>query len=113
MHTRGTDAIPLAPRPSLEHYKTLAKDLVKASRAGDVEGIRAWSTDWIERLARLQTQTATPEFVETEEPRHLDWRQINRTVDGILRDVRQSRLIASDTRPAEPTLAEAQLVIAR
>lgn len=113
MQTRHTDAIPLAPRPSLEQYKTLAKDLVKASRSGDVEHIRTWSTDWIERLARLQSTAPTPEFVEDNEPRHLDWKRIERTVDGILHGVRQSGLLASDTRSAEPTLAEAQLVIAR
>jgi ankyrin repeat protein len=113
MQTRHTDAIPLAPRPSLEQYKTLAKDLVKASRNGDVESIRAWSSDWIERLARLETGTPTPEYTVAAEPRHLDWKRINHTVDGIIRDMRESRLLPSDSVAANPRLAEAQLVIAR
>lgn len=112
MHTRGTDAIPLAPRPSLEQYRKQAKDLVKASRTGDLNAVRAWATDWIERLARLQDLTVTPEYV-TGSPRHLNWTHINREVGEILVDIGQSHLVASDDRPAKPTLTEAQLVIAR
>ena len=44
MQTRGTDAIPLAPRPSIEQYRKQAKDLVKASRSGGVDTIRQWAT---------------------------------------------------------------------
>jgi hypothetical protein len=113
MQTRGTDAIPLAPRPSLEQYKTLAKDLLKASRAGDIEPIRLWSIDWIERLAHLDATAPTPEYSLAGEPRHLDWKRINRTADAIVRDVRQSRLLPSEGREAKPALSEAQLVIAR
>ena len=113
MHTRGTDAIPLAPRPSLEQYRKQAKDLVKASRTGDIGAVRAWAADWIKRLARLHDLTATPARVVEGAPTYLNWTQINREVNGILDDVRQSRLVASDDRPAKPTLTEAQLVIAR
>ena len=96
MQTRYTDAIPLASRPNLEQYKTLAKDLLKASRSADAAAVAEWAQAWIERLARLGVS-----------------KRISRTVDGIVRDVGQSRLLAADARPAEPTLAEAQLVIAR
>jgi hypothetical protein len=113
MQTRYTDAIPLAPRPSLEQYKTLAKDLAKAARTGDIATVRAWASDWIERLARLQGLTATPEYLVAGSPRYLDWTRINRAADEIVRDVQQSRLIASDAGPAKTTLSEAQLVIAR
>jgi len=93
MQTRYTDALPLAARPNLKQYKTLAKELVKASRTGDVNSVRGWVSDWIQRLTVLQGRT---------EP-----------VDGIVRDIQTSRLLASDGRPAKPTLAESQLVVAR
>jgi len=38
-----SDAIPLPARPSLEHYKKQAKDLLAAVKAGDV---RAWIDQW-------------------------------------------------------------------
>jgi ankyrin repeat protein len=113
MQTRHTDAIPLAPRPSLDQYKTLAKDLVKAARTRDIATLRAWALEWIERLARLEGLTTTREYVVAGSPRHLDWTRINRTADEIIRDVRRSRLTATDAGPAKATLSEAQLVIAR
>src|SRR5437868_11035794 len=111
MQTRHTDAIPLAPRPSLEQYKTLAKDLVKASRSGDVATIRSWSIDWIERLARLDASNPTPEYTAGGSARAGDWKRIEHTADTIVRDVRQSRLFPSDPAPVKPALSEAQLVI--
>lgn len=44
MQTRTTDALPLAPRPNLEQYKKLAKDLLKSADAG------AWAAEWLARL---------------------------------------------------------------
>lgn len=95
MHTRATDAIPLAPQPNVEQYKKVSKDLLKAGRTGDAAHVRAWAADWVERLARLDRMTLESE------------------VDGIVEDVRRSRLFASEGSPAKATLAEAQLVIAR
>lgn len=113
MKTRYTDAIPLAPRPSLDQYKMLAKDLVKAARARDRSTIRDWATDWIERLARLQALTPTPEYVVVGSPATPDRKRINRAADEIARDIETSRLRASDGAEATATLSEAQLVIAR
>ncbi len=112
MQTRGTDAIPLAPRPSIEQYRKQAKDLVKASRTGDVNAIRQWATGWIERLARLHGQTATPEYVDRV-TRELNWTQITREVDSIVEEARQTRLVESEAGPAKPSLSEAHLFIAR
>ncbi|MGH7468344.1 MAG: hypothetical protein ACRENP_10195 [Longimicrobiales bacterium] len=95
MQTRHTDAIPLAPQPNLEQYKKLAKDLVKAA-AGEVDSVREWVAAWIERLARLSVAA-----------------EVTRDLDGIIQDLEQSRLLASDRVPAKATLSEAQLVIAR
>ncbi len=45
------DALPLPPRPNLEQYKKLAKDLLKASQSPDPTALRAWSARWIERMS--------------------------------------------------------------
>lgn len=113
MRTRGTDAIPLAPHPSLEQYRKQAKDLVRASRTGDIDAVRAWAADWIERLARLQGSAVTPEYVVAGSPGLLNRKEITREIDGLVEDSRHSRLLASDAGPAKATLSEAQLVIAR
>jgi hypothetical protein len=41
-----SDAIPIPPRPNLEHYKKQAKDLLKACQASDPAAIRAWTNQW-------------------------------------------------------------------
>jgi len=48
------DAFPLPPRPNLEHYKKLAKNLVKASKSGDPDAITLWAEAWIDSLAATQ-----------------------------------------------------------
>lgn len=111
MHARGTDAIPLAPRPSLEQYRKQAKDLVTACRTGNVGAVRAWAADWIERLARLQSQTVTPEYLVAGSSGHLNRADINREVDGIVEAAHRSRLVAPDVG-RKATLSEAQVFIA-
>lgn len=79
MFPNPQDALPLPPRPNLEQYKKLAKDLVKACR--DEAAARAhhndpttskqliqrqdaigdWVLNWLETLARLQGSTITQE----------------------------------------------------
>ena len=49
-----SDALPLPPRPNLEQYKKLAKDLQHACKSGDPGAIRDWAVRWVETLARLQ-----------------------------------------------------------
>jgi len=44
------DALPLPARPSLEQYRTLAKDLVKACSSGTPHAIGAWADRWIASL---------------------------------------------------------------
>jgi ankyrin repeat protein len=44
------DALPLPTRPSLEQYRKLAKDLVKACRSGTPHAIGAWTDRWIAAL---------------------------------------------------------------
>jgi len=49
------DALPLPPRPNLEHYKKRAKDLLKASLSADPTALRAWAATWIDSLVRLSS----------------------------------------------------------
>ena len=46
-----SDAIPLPPRPNLEQYKKLAKDLQHACNSNDSRAIRDWAAGWTERIA--------------------------------------------------------------
>jgi len=46
------DALPLPVRPSLEQYRKLAKDLLKACNASDNDALGGWADRWIDSLAR-------------------------------------------------------------
>jgi hypothetical protein len=59
MYPNPQDALPLTPRPNLEQYRTLAKDLVKACKSSDATAIRAWASRWIDRLSTLQHRPKT------------------------------------------------------
>jgi hypothetical protein len=54
MYPNPQEALPLPSRPSVEHYRKLAKDLVKSCRSGDPAAIAAWASRWIESLAGHQ-----------------------------------------------------------
>ena len=51
------DALPLPPKPNLDHYKKRAKDLLKASRSTDPKALQTWAADWIESLVCLSNNT--------------------------------------------------------
>ena len=52
MYPNPQEALPLTPRPNLEQYRKLAKDLVKACRSSDAEAMHVWARSWVEQLAR-------------------------------------------------------------
>jgi hypothetical protein len=52
MYPNPQEALPLTPRPNLEQYRKLAKDLVKACRSSDARAVNVWAAGWIEQLAR-------------------------------------------------------------
>ena len=54
-----SDAQPLAPRPSLEHYRNLARDVQRACRSGEAGAIRDWAARWLETIARLHAEEIT------------------------------------------------------
>jgi ankyrin repeat protein len=52
MFPNPQDVLPLPLRPSLERYRKLAKELVKACKSGDENAIATWTNQWIESLAK-------------------------------------------------------------
>ncbi len=113
MKTRFTDAIPLAPRPNLAQYRTLARDLLGAAHTGDAGAVLAWAAAWIRRLARLQSASAPPAWVGRSHASEPDAARMDREANAVVEDVRRSRLLPADGAPARLQLSEAQLVIAR
>ena len=107
-----SDALPLPPRPDLDQYKKLARDLQHACKSGEAGAIRAWATRWLETLARLMDMehglaradapTSPPTDVQ-----HAVEREAGRI------DRRCRELKISDDRKAECRLADAQFLIAR
>src|SRR5678815_362705 len=113
MQPRGTDAIPLPPRANLEQYHNRAKGLLKACNSDDGAAVRAWARQWLESLAALtDSATADAPAKTAERIRRLYRKQIDREVDQIERDARESGLLSNDTTAA-CSLADAQLFIAR
>jgi ankyrin repeat protein len=96
------DALPLPPRPNLERYKKLAKELVKACKSGDEKAIGDWTRQWIRTLAGLTGSKSTPQVVE----------EIDRRSNEVEDFVRRKLL---DSKPAtrECALTDAHFVIAR
>jgi len=96
MFPNPQDALPVPPRPNLEQYRKLAKELVKAARSAEPDAIRVWTGRWINRLVKLSRLEITPQMpVEIEH-----WaRQVDEFARGRLAE--------------KCTLAEAQFVIAR
>src|SRR5579864_8251290 len=59
-------ALPLPPRPSLERYRKLAKELVQACKSADERAISHWTEQWIRTLARLTRSKIGPSTSEVE-----------------------------------------------
>jgi hypothetical protein len=57
MYPNPQEALPLPPRPNINQYKKLAKDLVKSCRSGAPAAIRVWALTWIQALAALQPES--------------------------------------------------------
>ena len=49
-----SDALPLPPRPSLEQYRKLARDLQHACKSSQAGAVREWAARWVETLSHLQ-----------------------------------------------------------
>jgi hypothetical protein len=102
MYPNPQDALPLPPRPDIEHYKKLAKELVKACRSAEADAIRVWAVRWIQGLAALQERPDA---------------ELNRdTIEDRARQVEEfaRRRFVRDEGPSRAcTLSQAQFVMAR
>ncbi len=95
-------ALPLPPHPSLDRYRKIAKDLVKACKSDEPESIRCWAEGWVETLVKLSGLTITPDL-----PVHIQsWR------DEVA-DFARRKLFVSQPDGRKCALADAQFVIAR
>ena len=101
MYPNPQDALPLPPRPSLEQYRKLAKDLVKRCRSGNPAAIQDWALRWIQGLAELQ-----------ESPTALGSDREIQSAAGQVSGFAQKKLSGSD-RSASCALTDAQFVLAR
>jgi ankyrin repeat protein len=103
-------ALPLPPRPSVERYRKLAKELVKACkvtacRSGDEDAVVEWAERWVGALAALTGLKKTRKSLA----------QVNRSINSIEEFARKemSGLLGSGAAGVSCTLASAQFVIAR
>lgn len=95
-------ALPLPPHPSLDRYRKIAKDLVKACKSDKPESIRRWAEAWVETLVKLSDLTITPDL-----PVH-----IQRWMDEV-EDFARRKLFVRQPDGRKCALADAQFVIAR
>lgn len=95
-----SDTVPLPPRPHLDSYKKLARDLLRASTDAPEDAVRAWALRWLERQLRLRGEPPSPETAA----------RIAREAEAIERPWRALR----KKRSAEGcSLADAQFFLAR
>ncbi|MCU1247710.1 MAG: Ankyrin [Edaphobacter sp.] len=95
-------ALALPPRPSVERYRKLAKELVKACKSGDEDAVGRWAERWVETLAGLgDLKRASKGLAE-----------INRSILDI-EDFAREKMLGPGATGANCTLASAQFVIAR
>jgi ankyrin repeat protein len=98
-------AIPLPPRPRLEQYKKLAKDLLRASSdASREDAVRAWAVRWLESSGWFhEARQPTAVFPEQRGPLEMraEW------VESRWQKLRKKK------GAAPPLLADAQFFLAR
>jgi ankyrin repeat protein len=106
-----SDALPLPPRPDLEQYRKLAKDLQRACRSTEPSAISDWAADWVRTLAALRRRDGRR--IRAEVARH--WWD---TPDEVAREAaaierRWQQLTATPPRAGRCQLSDAQFFIAR
>lgn len=89
-----SDALPLPPRPNVEQYRKLAKDLRQACRAGHA-AIHEWARGWVDNLTRLCGSSLTRRT----------------SVDGVARRITE-RLAKRTPSAGECRLTDAQYFVA-
>ena|SRR2546429_5003265 len=102
MFPNPQDALPLPPRPNLERYKKLAKQLVESCKSGDEKAIGDWSEQWIRTLAKLAGWKSTRQARA----------RIGRWTSEV-EDFARRKLLGGEPGNRKCALADAQFVIAR
>jgi hypothetical protein len=102
MYPNPQEALPLPPRPSLEHYKKRAKDLLKACKSDSSDAILLCVRQWIETLSALHENSERQGRGEEIDP---DAERVAAFA--------HSKLGPDGDRPGKCRLADAQFVIAR
>jgi ankyrin repeat protein len=104
------DALPLPPRPSLEHYKKRAKELVKVCHAGGREALRDWVAEWVESLVKLHDlDVASPRDTR----RAYSPAEISHRVEHTAGRLAQHLKLSDEPSKEGCTLARAQFALAR
>ncbi len=110
MFPNPQDALPLPPRPSLERYKKLAKQLLKAARSRDSGAVQRWAEAWVESLVTLSRLKITRRLpVRTQ--RWID--DVEEFTRRTLTDTSAGTTVGAQPAKTNATLAGAQFVIAR
>ena len=60
MFPNPQDALPQSPNPNAEQYRKLAKDLAKVCKAGSPDGIRNWTSAFVQQLVQLSGLETSP-----------------------------------------------------
>src|SRR5262252_2837470 len=105
-----SDALPLPPRPSLEHYKKRAKDLVKICKSGDRDALRAWAAEWIGTLVKLYDLDIS---LPREGHRAYTPAEINYRIDQTVQRITKNMIATADGSDPACTLTKAQFALAR
>jgi hypothetical protein len=102
MFPNPQSALPFPPRPNLERYRKIAKDLVTACKSGGPEAVRAWAKGWVDALFKLSGVIITPQLPV----------RIQRSIEDVA-DFARRKLFGDEQNAGTCTLAAAQFVIAR
>jgi hypothetical protein len=110
MFPNPQSALPLPPRPSLERYRKIAKDLVKACKEAGESGSEssgddpflAWAEEWVDALVRLSGIVLEPQIPAS----------VTGWMDGVAEFARR-QLLGGAPDGRRCALADAQFVIAR
>jgi hypothetical protein len=95
-------ALRLPPRPNVERYRKLAKELVRACKSGDDDAIGKWAEGWVGALATLTDLKKTREALA----------RVSRSINDVEEFARE-KMLGPGATGANCTLASAQFVIAR
>ncbi len=99
MFPNPQDALPQPPNPNVQQYRKLAKDLAKVCRTGSSDGIRDWTSGFVQHLVQLSRLEISPNLPV----------EVSRWIDQVT-EFATKTLLRGERKCA---LTTAQLVIAR